>query len=106
MSKPIQILLQTTIPLIEDDWNIERFSLLREHLASLKDGNGNALCQVSTRNRKPNRGGDDIILSALDTSQLDELWLFAVDNGDGLSTADCEGIARLRQKGGGILTTR
>ena len=103
---PIQILLQTTIPLIEDDWNIERFSLLREHLASLNDGSGNPLYQVSARNREPNRGGDDVILSVLDTSQFDELWLFAVDNGDGLSTADCEGITRFRQKGGGILTTR
>ena len=104
--KPIQILLQTTIPSIEDDWNIERFSLLRQHLASLKDESGNALCQVTARNREPNRDGDDVILSALDTSQFDELWLFAVDNGDGLSTAECEGITRFRQRGGGILTTR
>src|SRR6266851_4956245 len=106
MSKPIQILLQTTIPSIEDDWNIERFSLLREHLASLRDGSGNALCQVSARNRETNRDGDDVIMSVLDTTHFDELWLFAVDNGDGLSAADCEGITRFRQRGGGILTTR
>jgi hypothetical protein len=104
--KPIQILLQTTIPSIENDWNVERFSLLREHLASLKDGSGNALCQVTARNRETNRAGDDVIMSALDTTQFDELWLFAVDNGDGLSVADCEGITRFRQRGGGILTTR
>jgi hypothetical protein len=104
--KPIQILLQTTIPSIENDWNVERFSLLCEHLASLKDGSGNALCQVTPRNRETNRAGDDVIMSALDTTQFDELWLFAVDNGDGLSVADCEGITRFRQRGGGILTTR
>lgn len=103
--KPIKILLQTTIPSIEDDWNIDRFSLLREHLASLRDGSGNALCQVTARNREVNRG-DDITLSVLDTTDFDELWLFAVDNGDGLSAADCQGITRFRQRGGGILTTR
>ncbi len=76
--KPIQILLQTTIPSIEDDWNIGRFSLLREHLASLKDESGNTLCQVTARNRETNKDGDDVILSALDTSHFDELWLFGV----------------------------
>jgi hypothetical protein len=35
--KPIRILLQTTIPTIEDDWSIGRFSLLAGHLASLTD---------------------------------------------------------------------
>src|SRR5256714_10493627 len=106
MANPIHILLQTTIPSIEGDWNIERFSLLREHLASLEDESGNALCQVTARNREKNKDGDDVILSALDTSHFAELWLFAVDNGGGLSVADCEGITRFRQRGGGILTTR
>lgn len=104
--KPIQILLQATIPPVEDDWNIERFSLLRAELASLKDGSGNGLCQVTARNRETSNDGDDVILSVLDTTQFDELWLFAVDNGNGLSAADCEGITRFRQRGGGILTTR
>ncbi|WP_200955588.1 hypothetical protein [Sphingomonas sp. Root241] len=35
MSPPIRILLQTTIPGIEDDWNIGRFSMLRDYLAEL-----------------------------------------------------------------------
>jgi hypothetical protein len=104
--KPIQILLQTTIPLIEDDWNIDRFSLLREYLAALKDGSGNVLCQVTARNRETNGQGDDIALSVLDTTDFDELWLFAVDSGDGLTAADCGGITRFRQRGGGLLTTR
>src|SRR5207249_10718474 len=62
--------------------------------------------QVSALNRETNKDGYDVILSALDTSHFAELLLFAVDNGDGLSVADCEGITRFRQRGGGILTTR
>jgi len=103
---PIRILLQTTIPPTEDDWNIDRFSLLREHLSSLVDDAGNRLCEVSARNRAENDAGDDPILSRLDNADLDELWLFAVDAGHGLSVKDCEGITRFRQRGGGILATR
>ena len=96
----INILLQTTIPNVEDDWNIDRFSLLRDHLDSLGD------YKVTTRNREANAEGDDNVLSVLDTTDVDELWLFAVDTGDGLSRADCEGITRFHQRGGGILATR
>ena len=103
---PIRILLQTTIPPVEDDWNINRFSLLREHLESLKDEAGNPLCEVTARNRAENEAGDDPILSRLDNADLDELWLFAVDAGNGLSKKDCEGITRFRQHGGGIMATR
>ncbi|MDB5394671.1 MAG: hypothetical protein JWM91_2177, partial [Rhodospirillales bacterium] len=39
-------------------------------------------------------------------SDFDELWLFAVDTGNGLSRDDCAGIARFRKRGGGILTAR
>ena len=106
MSKPIRILLQTTIPAIEDDWNINRFTLLREHLASLTDDEGRILCEVMARNREVNAGGNDEVLSRLDATDFDELWLFAVDTGDGLSLADCQGITRFRQRGGGILATR
>lgn len=101
MANPIHILLQTTIPAVEDDWNIERFSLLREHLASLGDN-----YKVTARNRDVNTAGDDIVLSVLETTDVDELWLFAVDIGDGLTTADCQGITRFHQRGGGILATR
>lgn len=106
MKKQIKILLQTTIPAIKDDWNIERFSLLRDQLASIKNETGNALYQVTTRNREANSKGDDVVLSALDTTEFDELWLFAVDTGNGLSIGDCEGITRFRQRGGGIFTAR
>jgi hypothetical protein len=106
MSKPIRILLQTTIEAIEDDWNVDRFSLLREHLSSINDERGHSLCEVTSRNRELNAEGNDTILSSLDQTDFDELWLFAVDAGDGLSVADCQGITRFRQRGGGILTTR
>ncbi|MBA2704200.1 MAG: hypothetical protein H0U60_10145 [Blastocatellia bacterium] len=103
---PIRILLQTTIPPTEDDWNIGRFSLLREYLNSLVHDEGGPLCEVTARNRAQNETGDDPILSKLDNSEFDELWLFAVDAGNGLSVKDCEGITRFRQRGGGILATR
>jgi hypothetical protein len=106
MGTPIRILLQTTIPAIEDDWNISRFSLLRDHLASLTDKDGKSICEVTARNREANVDDNDVVLSRLDTTNFDELWLFAVDTGDGLSLADCEGISRFRQRGGGLLATR
>lgn len=106
MTKPIRVLLQTTIPFAEDDWHIDRFSLLRDHLKSLRDEAGQPLCKVTTRNRETNEAGNDPVLSTLDTSDFDELWLFAIDTGKGLTTADCEGITRFRQRGGGILATR
>jgi hypothetical protein len=106
MRKPIRILLQTTIEAAEDDWNIDRFSLLREHLSSLTDDQGRVLCKVTARNREINGDGNDTLLSRLDQTDFDELWLFALDQGDGLTIADCQGITRFRQRHGGILTTR
>ena len=103
---PIRILMQTTIPFAEDDWHIGRFSLLRNELASLKDNAGNALCEVTTRNRESDSAGNDPVLSTLDATDFDELWLFAIDMGDGLTVTDCQGITRFRQRGGGIMATR
>jgi hypothetical protein len=91
---------------MDDDWHINRFSLLGQHLSSLTDDDGQALCEVTARNRETNDAGDDTVLSRLDTTDFDELWLFAVDTGDGLTKADCQGITRFRQRGGGILATR
>jgi hypothetical protein len=106
MSRPVRILLQTTIPATEDDWNVGRFSLLREHLESLRDDEGRALFEVSARDRVTDLDGNDEVLSRLDSTDFGELWLFAVDTGDGLTVADCQGITRFRQRGGGILATR
>jgi hypothetical protein len=106
MSKSTKILLQTTIPYTENDWHIGRFSLLRGHLESLKDENGAPLYEITARNREADEQGNDKVLSVLDESDFDELWLFAVDTGDGLTTDDCAGVTRFRQRGGGIFSTR
>ncbi|WP_193199874.1 hypothetical protein [Nostoc sp. MG11] len=105
MIKPIRILLQTTISTTEDDWSIFRFSLLQEYLASVKDEAG-PLFEVTARDRKSDAEGNDPVLSTLDKSDFDELWLFALDVGDGLTEKDIAGINAFRQRGGGILTTR
>ena len=107
MTKPIRILLQTTLlPTEEDDWIIRRFSFLHNYLASLSNQDGNPLYQVTSRDREPDKEGNDPILSTLDRSKVDELWLFALDVGGGLSSKDCAGILHFYQQGGGILTTR
>lgn len=106
MIVPIRILLQTTIPYIEDDWHIGRFSLLRDHLASLMDPIGSPLYEVTARNREEDADGNDIVLSNLDKYGFDQIWLFAVDAGEGLSTSDCAAITSFRQRGGGIFSTR
>jgi hypothetical protein len=105
MAAPIQVLLQTTIPAIADDWNIERFSMLRDYLAGLKDRGGAPLCKVTARDRI-SPGVPDPVLSTIDRSDFDELWLFAVDSGDGLHEEDCAAIGRFRRKGRGLLVTR
>ncbi len=103
---PIRILLQTTIPTTADDWSIARFSMLRDYLAECQDAAGHAQFEVVARDRTPDADGDDAILGCLDQSDFDQLWLFAVDIGDGISPKDCAGITRFRQRGGGILATR
>ena len=105
MAAPIRILLQTTIPPIADDWHIGRFSKLRDHLAGLVDGDGAPLCAVTARDRAA-PGAPDPLLSTIDRSDYDELWLFAVDTGDGLDPEDCAAISRFRRRGGGLLVTR
>jgi hypothetical protein len=106
MKTPMRVLLQTTIPFAEDDWHIGRFSLLRDELASCQDESGKPLFEVTTRDRESDAAGNDPVLSQLDATDFDELWLFAIDTGDGLTKEDCQGITRFRQRGGGILTTR
>jgi hypothetical protein len=101
-----RILLQTTIPNIEDDWNIGRFTLLKEHLGSISGDDGGPLYDVSARNREVDDRGSDPILRAIDTSDFDQLWLFAVDTGDGLTPEECSAITRFRQIGRGLLSSR
>jgi hypothetical protein len=95
----LHILLQTTIPLAEDDWHIGRFSLLAAHLRDC----GHA---VDCRNRESNRDGHDDVLSNLPHTSYDEMWLFGADVDSGLSVRDVEGINAFRRRGGGLLTAR
>jgi hypothetical protein len=106
MTRAIRVLLQTTIPTTKEDWSIARFSLLRDHLASITQQNGSRAYEVVARDREVDSQGNDVVLSVLDTTDFDQLWLFAVDNGNGLSVPDCQGVTRFRQRGGAILTTR
>ncbi|HTU68727.1 MAG TPA: hypothetical protein VMF11_00270 [Candidatus Baltobacteraceae bacterium] len=94
-----RILLQTTIPYAADDWHVGRFSLLRDELARA----GHA---VTARNREPDAGSDDPVLSTLARASFDQLWLMGVDTGDGLSDNDVAGIIAFRDAGGGVLTAR
>jgi hypothetical protein len=106
MSGTTRILVQTTIPYTEDDWHVGRFSLMTSHLRSLRDNSGNAVFDITARDREPDAAGNDTLLPELDRAGFDQLWLFAVDVGDGLTDDDCAGITRFRQQGGGILSTR
>ncbi len=102
---PAKILLQTTIPPTADDWSISRFRHLAALLGQARTLAGERLFEVTARDRDP-PGGPDAVLSRLDETDFDELWLFAVDVGDGLTDADCETISRFRRRGGGLLVTR
>lgn len=104
-ARPTRILLQTTIAKTEDDWSIARFGLLRDLLAAASDDAGRPLYAVEARDRAA-MGEPDPVLSRLDESDFDQLWLFAVDVGDGLTEADCGAISRFRAAGGGMMLTR
>ena len=105
MTKPVNVLLQTTIAPTLNDWHIGRFSMLREYLASLTAADGAPLFHVTARDRD-RLGAPDSVLSSLDRSQYDQLWLFAVDTGNGLDDTDRAGILRFRARGGGLMITR
>jgi len=103
-SRP-RILVQTTIPTADDDWSVARFSLLVDLLRRETDPGGGPAYEVVARDREP-LGKPDSVLSTLDESGFDALWLFAVDAGNGLVAADCEAISRFRRKGRGLMVTR
>jgi hypothetical protein len=105
VSKPINILLQTTIEPTQNDWHIGRFSMLREYLGSLRAADGTPLFRVTARDRDQ-AGAPDPVISTLDQSDYDELWLFAVDIGNGLHDADRAAMLRFRARGGGLMITR
>jgi hypothetical protein len=103
--RPIEILLQTTIPAASDDWSIARFHLLANSLRHERDSDQQPLFNVTARDRDP-PGAPDSVLSGLERSEFDQLWLFAVDTGDGLSAEDCRAISNFRRRGGGLMLTR
>ncbi len=107
-ARPIKILLQTTIPYAEDDWNINRFSLLRDAVAELKTTDGLPVAEVTARDREPDAAGEDPVLAGIDASDYDQLWLIAVDTGGdtGVTKAECAAIGRFRERGGAIFSTR
>jgi len=105
LGRPIRILLQTTIPTTLDDWSIARFSLLSNLLRTIQDQSGQRLFEVTARDRDA-LGAPDSVLSTFDQGQFDQLWLFAVDIGNGLTPDDCNAITRFRDNGGGMLVTR
>ncbi len=94
-----KILLQTTIPFAEDDWNVSRFSLLRQALVD--DGH-----QVVARDEVLDENRDDRVVMQLPDSDFDQLWLMAVDTGDGLTQTQSDAIVEFRKRGGGVLTAR
>jgi hypothetical protein len=101
----VKVLLQTTIAPAADDWSIARFALLAALLRQERDHAERLLFDVTTRDRDP-LGTPDSLLSSLDRSDYDQLWLFAVDVGNGLSAEDCRGIDAFRARGGGLLVAR
>ncbi len=88
-----------------ENWSIARFSRLTELLRTHRDSDGRVMFNVVARDRE-RLGQPDSILSRLDETEFDELWLFAVDEGDGLTPEDCGGISRFRRAGRGLFVTR
>lgn len=102
--RPIRVLLQTTIPRTDDDWHVGRFSMLRDHLAGWRGADGAAVCEVTARDRAG--AEDDPVLSRLGDRAFDELWLFAVDTGQGLTPREQAALFEFHARGGGVLTAR
>jgi hypothetical protein len=100
-----KILLQTTIETAEEDWAIHRFSQLAQLLRDQRDAHGAPLFEVVARDRAVS-GQPDPVLASIDRSDFDELWLLAVDVGNGLDPLECQAIERFRQRGGGLLVAR
>ena len=103
-STALRILLQTTTPANPDDWSVESFSLLRRQLQTF--GARGRPVVVTARNREVSDSGSDPVLAGIDQSDFDELWLFALDSGAGLTAEECAAIGRFRRRGGGLVTAR
>ena len=104
----LKILLQTTISYAADDWNVTRFSRLRDEIAGLTNPDGSPAATVTARDREPDARGVDPVLATLDQSDNDQLWLIGVDTGGetGLGPDECAALTRFRKRGGAIFSTR
>jgi len=102
---PIKVLLQTTIVPSDNDWSVARFGLLAKMLMAQRGEGGEPMFEVTARDRET-RGAPDPVLATLDRSDFDEMWLFAVDTGEGLLPEDIRGINAFRGSGRGLLVTR
>jgi hypothetical protein len=105
MKSAIHVLLQTTIPTTLNDWSISRFGALTDLLRAQRHPDGSPRFDVVARDRGP-LGQPDPVLSRLDTSDFDQMWLFAVDEGDGLTAQDSEAVTRFHAKGRGLMVAR
>jgi hypothetical protein len=94
-----RILIQTTILRAENDWHVGRFSLLAHHLRGLGH-------EVVARDRATPAGVDDPFLVGPSRRDFDQLWLLAVDAGDGITPAECRSIADFHNAGGGLMLAR
>jgi hypothetical protein len=94
-----RILVQTTILFAENDWHVGRFSSLVSHLRGLGH-------EVVARDRATPAGVDDPFLTELSRRDFDQLWLLAVDVGDGITSAESSSIARFHDAGGGLMLAR
>ena len=97
-ARPLRVLVQTTIPYTEDDWHVGRFSLLCAEIGHDAD--------VVARDRENGEDGNDPILATIDTSDFDQLWLIAVDTGNGITKDECAAITRFHARGGNVFVTR
>jgi hypothetical protein len=105
VNRAVKILLQSTIPTTVDDWSIARFSQLGKVLRDECGSHGQPLFEVTMRDREPH-GSPDSVLCTLDRSDFNQLWLFAVDVGDGLTPEDCRAISEFRRRGHGLMVAR
>lgn len=105
-ARRIRILLKTTIPAVEDDWHVGRFSRLADLLAASTDPIGGDPYEVVARNRRELAGGDDEDLRDARDGAFDQVWLIATDTTGALTATDAANLEAFRRRGGGLLLTR
>jgi hypothetical protein len=71
-----KILLKTSIPHSNEDWNIMSFSLLTQQLTNLTDTTGERLFAVEARDRVTDSHGNDSDLTSLPAMKglISEVW--------------------------------